>query len=268
MRVALLQLAADRGTPEDYRSFVKYLVQEEVPHDVAFVVLPELWTTGHLPQNIRKGVEVPQGPTNSLLAMLAKKRSLYIVGGSLPIQASQGISNFCSIYGPAGFLTGYAKVHPFGPMGEKEWCIPGRNLCLFSTAYGKMGVMICYDLRFPEVARALAKAGSRAVFVPAAFPEARIDQWELLLRARAVENQIFMVGVNKAGRDGNHLFPGKSLVVAPDGAILVEGARDEEILLCDLDFNLITQVRDAIPCWQDLSPRAYELLLEDGEGLP
>jgi len=263
LRIALLQLRAGRGTPEDYRSYVEYLVEEKVPLDVDLVALPELWTTGHLPQNIQKGVEMLQGPTNSLLAALAKKREFYIVGGSLPIKTSQGIYNFCSIYGPAGYIGGYAKVHLFEPMGEKEWCIPGGNLCLCSTTYGKMGVMICYDLRFPEAARALAKAGARVIFVPAGFPDVRIDQWELLLRARAVENQIFVAGINKVGRDGHHFFPGKSLVVAPDGQILAAGADEESVLLCNLDFDLIKQVQTTIPCWQDLSPWAYQLPEED-----
>ncbi len=267
MRIALLQLAPGQKTPEDCRAHVKSLVEEKVPHDVDLVVLPELWTTGHLRQNVMRGVEMLQGPTNALLAGLARERGIYIVGGSLPIKTPQGIHNFCAVHGPGGYMGGYAKVHPFGPLGEKEWCIPGRNLYLFSTAYGKMGVMICYDLRFPEVARLLAKAGALVIFVPAAFPDARIEQWELLLRARAVENQVFIAGVNKAGREGSLIFPGRSLVVAPDGKVLAAGSNDEDIILCEIDFKLIDQVRSAIPCWCDLSPWAYRLPEEDREVL-
>lgn len=257
MRIALLQLKAGRGDPQTYRSYVKYLTEEKIPADTQLMALPELWTTGHLIKNIQKGNEEPKGPSVSLLAFLARTKKLYIVGGSLPIKTSQGIYNLCFIYGPEGCLGEYAKIHPFGPMGEKEWCVPGRKLCIFSTSYGKMGVMICYDLRFPEVARALTRAGAQVIFVPAAFPGARIDHWELLLRARAIENQVFMVGINKVGEEGNQKFPGKSLVVAPTGEFLVEGSNREELILCNLDLARIMQVRTEITCWQDFCPEAY-----------
>ncbi len=255
VRVALFQLAAARKGEEARLAAARLAAQ--VPEGTQFLVFPELWTTGHEEAFVRAGAEDTGGPTARLLELLACSRGAYVIGGSLPLVTPSGLANTCLVFSPAGLCASYAKVHLFGPLGEKRLFRPGERLCTFSTPYVKMGLMICYDVRFPEVSRALARSGARILFVPAAFPAARVEHWELLLRARAVENQVFVVGVNKAGADGGCLFPGRSLVVSPTGELLAAAGPGEEVVTCELDLARVEEVRSLLPCWDDLRPGAY-----------
>lgn len=117
--------------------------------------------------------------------------------------------------------------------------------------------MICYDLRFPELARSLALDGAHIVFVPAEWPHPRLNHWRALLQARAIENQMFIVAVNRVGKGGNHTFCGHSMVVDPWGSILAEMKEEEASLTVDIDLEEVDRVRRKIPVFKDRIPDCY-----------
>ena len=119
------------------------------------------------------------------------------------------------------------------------------------TALGRMGLMICYDLRFPELARTLALSGARILIVPAQWPKARAMHWQTLLRARAIENQVFIIGANRTGSDEDLSFPGLSAIIDPWGQVLAEAKDKDGIILAELDMNRVTQAREQIPVMTD-----------------
>lgn len=218
------------------------------------VVFPELWTTGYAPA---KGVPVEwpdSRPALDAVARLAGERRINVVAGSLAEVEGGRAWNTTHVIDRRGRLAGsYRKVHLFRPLGEDALFAPGDRLGICALDGVSCGLMICYDLRFPELARALALRGARVMFVPARWPRERIAHWRALLVARAIENQCFVVGVNAAGgQDG-----GNSMVVDPWGRVLAEGGPGEEILTVSIDLAAVDAVRSAIPVFADRVPEVY-----------
>lgn len=139
------------------------------------------------------------------------------------------------LYYHKGSFQVYDKINLFEPMNEQQHYQPGIGQGLFDTAFGLLGVAICYDLRFPELFAQLKLSGASRIFVPAAFPAVRIGDWERLLVERAVENQVWVIGINAVGDDGRNRFGGRSMVISPSGKVLVEaGGEKPEILEVEL----------------------------------
>jgi omega-amidase len=128
-----------------------------------------------------------------------------------------------------------------------------------NTEAGRIAIMICYDLRFPELARRLALDGANLLCVSALWPQARIDHWSLLLRARALENQLFVLGCNGSGKDGKTIFGGRSALISPQGSPLAEANDHEQRLLAPLELNELSHFREQIPCFADRVPGAYQI---------
>jgi omega-amidase len=123
-------------------------------------------------------------------------------------------------------------------------------------------VMICYDIRFPELARTLALDGAKILFVPAEWPHPRLHHWRTLLMARAIENQMFVVSCNRVGTSGSTHFFGHSLIIDPWGEIIAEGAEHEEIITAALDLTEVDKVRGRIPVFEDRRPELYKTTLK------
>lgn len=151
----------------------------------------------------------------------------------------------------------YDKVHRFRLMEEDRYLSPGRETVTFRLDDIPCGVIICYDLRFPEFVRKLALMGAKILFVPAQWPKPREAHWKLLNIVRAIENQFFVVAVNRAGRDKSGDFPGMSLVVDPWGEVLLEGSDKQELLTTTLDLSRIDHARQKITVFEDRRPELY-----------
>ena len=129
------------------------------------------------------------------------------------------------ILGPEGIIRSYSKTHLFRLMNEHKYFTPGNTCDVFQTSFGRIGLVICYDIRFPELARGAALKGARILFVPAEWPYPRVSHWEFLLKARAIENQMFVVASNRVGSDKKNIFFEHSMVLDPAGETIAEQAK-------------------------------------------
>jgi predicted amidohydrolase len=244
------------GDPKKNRERAASLIEEACRRGSKFVVLPELWTTGYSLKNIRELAEPLDEATGTMLLDICSKWKTYVIG-SIAESREGKIFNTATIIGPKGLLGSYSKVHLFRLLGEHECFTHGNSCSVFQTDFGKVGLALCYDIRFPELTRKLALNKAQILFVPAEWPYLRGAHWELLLKARAIENQIFVVGANRVGSDENNTFFGHSMILDPMGKVLIEGGDTELILTCELDMNLIDKTRSLITCFKDRRPALY-----------
>jgi predicted amidohydrolase len=255
LRVACLQLAADDHLSKDER-LCRVAGLIEGVEDVDLLVLPELWAAGYFDfDGYEVHAEELEGPTLTMLAAQARHREAWLHGGSLIERDPSGaLYNTSVLLDPAGQLVHiYRKSHLFGNGSrEAELLQPGRHAGVASTEMGPVAMTTCYDLRFPELYRSLAAdQGADVVLVASAWPAARLDHWEILTRARAVENQTFLVACNSAGIDHGTELAGNSIIVDPWGRVLARAGDGEEVLRCTLDLGLVAEVREDFPVLRD-----------------
>jgi predicted amidohydrolase len=205
------------------------------------IVLPELWATGFayekLPELSRK---IPALLEN--LQILSAKYQVNI-GGSLPEYSQHSYYNTLFITEPKGLAGTYRKQCLFSPMQEDSFFTPGTEPRPIQTDSGPIGALVCYDLRFPELLRGQTAFGAELLVVSAQWPAARVDNWRILVQARAIENQMFVIAANRCGTTGDTTFGGHSMVVAPDGSILLEAGKDEECNGTTLDLGMVSAAR-------------------------
>jgi predicted amidohydrolase len=170
------------------------------------------------------------------------------LAGSVLGRVEGAVLNTAVVYGPDGdFRLTYRKIHLFPPMGEDDLLQAGDELPTGAVRWATVGLAVCYDLRFPELFRGYACKGVDLVIIPTHWPEERIEHWSLLLRARAVENQCFMVGCNGCGEAEGTRFGGRSAMIGPWGQQLAEAGTGEEILSAKLDPLAVCEVREMFP---------------------
>jgi len=230
------------------------------------ILLPELFTTGfgdvskikeHSEEFDNSDVllkieELSENNSNVICGIeeLSENNSNVICGSVAEIDEEK-IFNTAFVYEDGKFLGKYRKKNLFTVMEEDTVFSPGSGLPVIKTSVANLGMQICYDLRFPEICRELAIKGAEIIITPANFPDPREDIWQILLQARAIENQLFIAGVNRTGSDGKYTYFGHSLVVQPDGKLLTPLVRDESILTVKIDLDLIIDNRDKIPAFRD-----------------
>lgn len=258
MKVALVQMTVTAGDVEGNRRRGVELVREAAKQ-AEVVVLPEIWTTGYSLGKVAEWAETESGPTVSALAAIARSANVTVITGSIPHQREGQIFNSAFVINGAGELvTDYQKLHLCSIFKENRFFAPGMHRPVFSIGGVTAAVAICYDLRFPELFRALAIDGAKVIFVPAEWPAVRGNTWRVLNQARAIENQVFICAVNCVGAHRGEPFYGHSMVVAPDGEVIAEGAGDQEdIVYCELDLALLDKVRAALTAWDDRRPDMY-----------
>jgi len=231
------------------------------------VLLPELWSTGydlknsvhHAAQNTKLEAEI---------AAWCKRYNMWI-GGSVLKKNPGGVQNVFQLHDPSGkIVSQYPKIHLFGLMNEDRYLKAGDRPILARPPWGKTGLSICYDLRFPELFRAYAISGCVLVLLSAEWPLGRISHWQALLKARAIENQIFVAAANCVGSGGDEKFGGSSVVFSPSGEICVEaGNKAEEIITTGIDLKEVQHVQNTIPVLTDRRPTAYTLNTETESSL-
>ncbi|MBK3644264.1 carbon-nitrogen family hydrolase [Streptomyces sp. NPDC085900] len=254
MRASLIQIAVEEGeSVEARRGRVASLVREQAGADL--VVLPELWTTGAFAyEEFGTEAEPLEGPTYEAMAKAASDAGVWLHAGSIPERDPDGpLYNTSLLFSPSGDLAAaYRKIHRFGfDKGEAVLMGAGSELVTVRLPGTTLGVATCYDLRFPELFRALVDAGAETLVVPAGWPERRRDHWTLLARARAVENQAFVLACGTAGTHAGVPQAGHSIVVDPWGQVLAEAGADEEILTVDFDPAKVATTREQFPALKD-----------------
>lgn len=222
---------------------LRQLLQEESPAQGTLLVLPEMWATGFsYPDTDRFAAETPA--VVQAMCELAAQYKIFLAGSLTYRQAESSLpTNTLYLVGPEGVLGQADKQHPFAHWQEDQYYQPGRGNLPIETPMGRVGGLVCYDLRFPELARELAFAGCRLIITSAQWPLSRLSHWQILVRARAIENQVFVVAANSCGQTGKMLLAGHSMVIGPDGAVLAEGGEGPGIVATPLDLQTQNELR-------------------------
>jgi predicted amidohydrolase len=246
IKIAGIQMDITQNVEENLQKALN-MMDVAVGEDVDVICLPELFTIGFDYSYIKKHSEKIPNKITDIISDMAKESGVYIIAGSIPERVGREIYNTSVLFGRDGEMIGkYSKIHLFPVMDEKKNFSGGKEVRVFETDFGKIGIMICYDLRFPELARKLSVMGAEIIFVPSEFPNPKLDHWRTLLQARAIENQIYVVGVNRVGRDEYSTFFGHSLVVDPKGVIIVESGDKEDVIMARSDLSRIGEVREKV----------------------
>ena len=221
-------------------------------------VLPEMWSSGydyrHLSDLAERTPEVLER-----LCTVSKSTSMVLVG-SLPEKQDDTLYNMATIIDNGEIKGSYRKLHMFSTMGEDRFLSPGDSTLVVDTTVGRVGVAICYDLRFPELFRKMALDGAELICVPAEWPKPRQEHWRTLLRARAIENQLFIAAANCCGIQGKLDFFGMSLLISAKGEVLAEAGETDTVLTANFDRQEMKSYRDQIRCFADRRPEIYGTL--------
>jgi predicted amidohydrolase len=249
MQISLIQMDITLGEPEVNRQRVAELTSGLSHRDV--ILLPELWSTGYRLDQAEQLAEDLQGPSVQLMQQVAREHHSYL-GGSILGRKDGAVYNQLVLVSPQGtVVTTYEKVHLFGLMQEDQHLAPGGGLVVAPVLDVTAGLAICYDLRFPEMYRQYMQAGASMLLLSSEWPNPRMEHWRTLLRARAIENQFFVVACNRVGSDLNNTFFGHSLIIDPWGEILAEGGEAEQVIDCEIDLGLVAAARKRLPALQD-----------------
>ena len=264
MRVAVCQMHAGDDVDANGATAVR-LLEEAAGGGADVATLPELWPFLGSFARQRELAEPVPGVRTDQLASVARARSMWVLGGSVPERDDDGrIYNTSCLFDRAGELVArYRKIHLFDvdlpgqpPLRESALFTDGSELVTHETDLGRVGLSICYDLRFPELYRGLMVMGAEALFVPAQFQhETGKDHWEVLLRARAIENQCFVVAPGQWGAFGDpekgRRSYGNSMAVDPWGRVLVRAPEDGDgVWFADLDMTELRRVRQVLSALQ------------------
>ncbi|MDY6903236.1 MAG: carbon-nitrogen family hydrolase [Thermodesulfobacteriota bacterium] len=224
---------------------------------VNLAVLPELWACGFDNANLTAHAAKTPAVLDIIKAQAVRHRM--IIAGSLAESADDGLYNTLYVVEKDGTLAGtYRKIHLFTPMDEHRFFFQGNKWIVCETTIGRLGLMICYDLRFPELCRTLALNNADCILVAAQWPAKRAAHWKVLLRARAIENQVFVVGINSSGGDPNIEYGGNSQIISPWGDVLARAGEDgDEAIFADLNKKEMLRIRAVIPCLPERQPDVY-----------
>lgn len=251
MKVAIIQFDIAWENKEANFKKVNDLATEIRNKNIDLIILPELFATGYT-MNSMTLAEMPTGKTAKFLSSLATKYKVNVLGSYIK-KTSEKPQNAAVIFNKSGKqIQSYSKIHLPSFTNENKYFKRGHKIATFEINNKKFGIAICYDLRFPELFRKLTEKDVECTAVIASWPIERIDHWDQLLKARAIENQMHIIGVNRVGKSPMGKYPGHSVFIDPMGKIIKSTkANKEEVMICDVDFDLVAKSRKKLPIIQD-----------------
>ncbi len=267
LKLALCQLRTELDREETMKKAAR-MVREASLRGAQIAVLPEMFNCPYSGRYFRAFAALGHEDTAAALSDLAKENRIWLVGGSVPEREGEKLYNTCFVFDDQGRLIArHRKVHLFDidapgmRFRESDTFTPGREITVFDTPWGKMGAAICFDMRFPELFRAMAGRGARVIFVPAQFNMTTGPvHWELTLRARAVDNELFVAACSAARYEGfSYECWGHSLVTDPWGTVIAGADETEQILYAELDLDRVDEVRRQLPTFLHLRRDVYEV---------
>lgn len=263
MKIGIIQLNVGFGKVEQNYERAESFIREAAAKGAEIVVLPEMWNTGYALEQLPQLADHEGERTKQFLQSLARELNVHIVGGSVAIERGGQFYNTTFTFNKEGELAGeYSKAHLFKLMDEHKYLQAGDKMNRFKLGELEAAGVICYDIRFPEWLRSHALDGAKVLFVPAQWPTERIDHWKTLLQARAIENQCYVVAVNRIANKVQN-FNGQSMVIEPWGEIVWTGGDTEELAIVDVDFDKVDEVRGRIPVYADRRPELYETVVKE-----
>lgn len=250
------------GDPEKNRDKVKKWVREVIQAESPdTIVLPEMWTTSYTLSQLSELADEAGEPTKSFLRELAIEHHINIIGGSVASKVGDKIYNSSFVFNSKGELVyEYNKIHLVPMLNEPLYLTGGtKKVETFELDGIKMGLIICYDLRFPELTRSLALDGAQVLFVVAEWPTARKHHWTTLQIARAIENQMYVISSNNIGSLDGVDYAGTSMMIDPWGDVVCQGSdNNEETLTGVLNAERVSEVRKEVPIFESRVPDLYK----------
>jgi omega-amidase len=257
MKITLCQINLQAGNIQHNLTRAREAIAEAVTHGSQLALLPELWPSGFdLSDSVSQSLDSPK-----ILAELAEisEQNNLSIGGSLLEYSQNKVFNTFWLIQPQAVLIAYRKIHLFRLMEEHLWLAPGQQTVMARVGDYQAGLSICYDLRFPELYRSYALSGTNMFLLSAEWPVRRIDHWNTLIRARAIDNQSFMIATNTVGKSGSATYGGSSAVISPWGETLLKAPSDAEaVLTCEIDLSQLAAVRAHMPVFSDRRPDLYD----------
>lgn len=262
MQVAIIQMDIKIGEPDVNidRLIDKLTESVQLTPKPDVLICPEMWNTGYALNQLDRIADEDGIRTRNLISAFCRKHKVNVVAGSVAVRDRKtGKSqNLSYVFNREGNVIGkYAKIHLFQLMDEHQFMAPGESVSSIEIDGIDAGVMICYDIRFPELARKLALNGAKVLFISAQWPNPRLHHWRTLLQARAIENQVYIVACNRVGESAGTSFFGHSMLIDPWGEIVVEGSDTEQILSAEIDIQVVEEIRKRIPIFDDRRPTLY-----------
>lgn len=267
-KIALCQMLGSMDK-EESKAKAKKMIQEAAANGAQVVVLPEMWNTPYSNDYFREYAEPQEGPTVRFLSDLAKENDIYLIGGSISELDQDKVYNTSYSFNRKGELIGkHRKVHLFDidvdggiRFMESDTLTAGEDTTVIETEYCKIGVAICYDVRFPELSRNMALEGAKVIVLPAAFNMTTGPvHWDLTMRARALDNQVYFAACSPArDMEGVYQAYGNSCIATPWGDFLAHTDENESIVYGDIDLDHVEAVRRQLPLLQHRRKELYRL---------
>ena len=261
VRICSAQIASVWDDPDRTLKKADLFIRHAAQSGAALICFPEQFATGWDPGSTSHSEE-RDGSIVSRLRDMAQENHIAILSSFRERRdpAAPPHNTVVVIDENGRILTSYSKIHLFSPGGENNSFSPGSELGIFRLGRLTCGIAICYDLRFPELFRIYAHAGVQAMFVPSAWPAARMSHWELFITARAGENQMCVTGINTTGTTPVDTYSGGSMTVDPTGSVISRAGQAEQLLFCDLDPDVVRTTRTAFPVAKDCRRDLYSAL--------
>lgn len=250
MQVGLVQLDIAWEQREANHAKMRELLKRSPPQPGALLVLPEMFATG-FSMNVAVVADEDRS-TQKFLQQIAREHQSFIVAGIVQRGTKLGRNCAMAIDPNGEVIANYCKLHPFSLGTEDRHYEGGDEIVTFRWHDFTVAPFICYDLRFPEIFRSATRRGANLFCVIANWPDSRLQHWVTLLQARAIENQAYVIGVNRVGNDPTLRYPGRSMVVDPMGQIVADAGDREGVTLVDVQIDRVTSTREKLPFLKDM----------------
>lgn len=274
VNVALAQIASQVGEKERNLKTMEKNITHAQRKGADLIIFPELALTGYVCRDLvyELAEPVPNGPSIKRLAKAAKRQNIHIVFGMIEQseKAAAILHNTAVLIGPNGFIGKYQKMHlpTHSVFEEKRYFRPGFQTPIFDTEIGKLGLIICYDVYFPEIVRVMRLKGAKLIVCISASPSVRRGFFEVLTAARAMENAVFIAFTNLVGVEDGLQFWGGSRLIAPSGSVIAQAKHDEEdLIMAKINYSDLKRVEAFVPTLRDLRPELFTTLKEEAEKL-
>jgi predicted amidohydrolase len=273
IKIALAQTSSKCGDKRENLKKIEKNVTQAKKQAADLVIFPELSLTGYVVRDqIYELAETIPGPSTQIIENMARKTKTHIIFGmpELSEKTQATIYNTAILVGPGGFIGKYRKMYlpTHSVFEEKRYFRPGYQTAVFKTELGKVGLIVCYDIFFPEVSRLARLKGAQLIVCISASPSVRRTFFEILTVARAIENTVFLAYVNLVGIEDGLQFWGGSRLVGPSGKVLAQAKHDEEdLVICDVDYADVRPIEAFVPTLKDLRPELYDKMKNYSENL-
>ena len=261
MKIACLQMDMRLADVQYNFSHACQMIHDAMMDQPDVLVLPETWNTGFFPKEGLHDLADRDGSrVKRCIGELAAKFHVNIVAGSVANLRDGAVFNTAFVFDRTGAcIVSYDKTHLFTPMGEHHYFAAGQHLCRFRLDGVSCGLIICYDVRFPELTRSLTVPGLDILFVVSQWPGVRTFHLRSLTTARAIENQMFVVCCNSCGTADTTVYGGNSAIIDPWGNTVALAGESEQILTAQCDLGILEEIRSTIPVFRDRRPELYEI---------